>query len=109
MLVHTHKVMPILSSVLIIIGISDLVGRDQPRGHPSVDPSTLGGKTLYELASLKYCYITYAESIKDCFQTNTVIRYEHMRVRHPHTQRPHDIFLLTDALYSVLQISRVRV
>ena len=27
--------------------------RDQPRGHPS----TLGLKTLYELASLKYCYI----------------------------------------------------
>ena len=24
---------------------------------PSVDPSTLGRKTLYELASLKYCYI----------------------------------------------------
>ena len=23
---------------------------------PSVDPSTPGGKTLYELASLKYCY-----------------------------------------------------
>ena len=44
--------------------------RDQPRGHPSepaarhprdvpsVDPSTLGRKTLYELASLKYCYIS---------------------------------------------------
>ena len=41
--------------------------RDQPRGHPSgpaapsdvplVDPSTLSQKTLYELASLKYCYI----------------------------------------------------
>ena len=30
--------------------------QDQPRGHPSVDPSTLGRKTLYELASLKYCY-----------------------------------------------------
>ena len=35
---------------------------DIPRGlrHPwyvpSVDPSTLGLKTLYELASLKYCY-----------------------------------------------------
>ena len=44
----------------------DLVCRDQPRGHPSgpaapsdvpsVDPSTLGRKTLYALASLKYCY-----------------------------------------------------
>ena len=27
-----------------------------PRDVPSVDPSTLGQKTLYELASLKYCY-----------------------------------------------------
>ena len=27
-----------------------------PRDVPSVDPSTLGRKTLYELASLKYCY-----------------------------------------------------
>ena len=48
----------------------DLVCRDQLRGHPSgpagglrhprdvplVDPSTLGRKTLYALASLKYCY-----------------------------------------------------
>ena len=45
----------------------DLVCRDQPRGHPegaagpkaSVDPSTLGRKTLYALASLKYCYNAY--------------------------------------------------
>ena len=27
-----------------------------PRDVPSVDPSTLGQKTLYELALLKYCY-----------------------------------------------------
>ena len=27
-----------------------------PRDVPSVDSSTLGRKTLYELASLKYCY-----------------------------------------------------
>ena len=56
MIVHTQKVMPILSSVLVLIGFSDLVCRDQPRGAPSVDPFTLGAKTLYELASLKYCY-----------------------------------------------------
>ena len=30
--------------------------RDRSRGHPS----TLGRKTLYELASLKYCYIADA-------------------------------------------------
>ena len=29
-----------------------------PQGAPSVDPSTLGAKTLYELASLKYCIVT---------------------------------------------------
>ena len=31
-------------------------GLRHPRDVPSVDPSTLGQKTLYELASLKYCY-----------------------------------------------------
>ena len=34
-------------------------GLRHPRDVPSVDPSTLGRKTLYELASLKYCYITF--------------------------------------------------
>ena len=34
-----------------------------PRDVPSVDPSTLGRKTLYELASLKYCYIKAASSL----------------------------------------------
>ena len=43
--------------------------RDQPRGKtsgaapplvfPLVDPSTLGRKTLYELASLVHCYNSY--------------------------------------------------
>ena len=28
------------------------------RGAPLVDPSTLGAKTLHEVASLKYCYNT---------------------------------------------------
>ena len=32
-------------------------GLRHPWDVPSVDPSTLGLKTLYELASLKYCYI----------------------------------------------------
>ena len=31
-------------------------GLRHPQDVPSVDPSTLGPKTLYELASLKYCY-----------------------------------------------------
>ena len=31
-------------------------GLRHPQDVPSVDPSTLGMKTLYELASLKYCY-----------------------------------------------------
>ena len=33
-------------------GFTPLVCRDQPRGVPSVDPSTLGGKILYNLATL---------------------------------------------------------
>ena len=68
---HTAKVMPILSSVLVLIGffLISCVGinlGDIPRGlrHsrdvPSVDPSTLSRKTLYALASLKYCYIAQA-------------------------------------------------
>ena len=67
MIAHTAKVMPIFSSVLVLIGffLTSCVGinlGDTPRGlqHPrdvpSVDPSTLGPKTLYALDSLKYCY-----------------------------------------------------
>ena len=70
MIAHTAKVMPILSSVLVRIGflLTSCVGINlgdipwglrHPRDVPSVDPSTLGGrKTLYALASLKYCYNT---------------------------------------------------
>ena len=32
-------------------------GLRHPQDAPLVDPSTLGAKTLYELAFLKYCYI----------------------------------------------------
>ena len=39
--------MPILSSVLECMGYSYLVSQDQPRGHPPVDPSTLGGISPY--------------------------------------------------------------
>ena len=45
MLAHTNKVMPILSSVLVLIGFSDLVCRDQPQGHPS-GPSAPSGCPL---------------------------------------------------------------
>ena len=69
MIAHTAKVMPILSSVLVLIGffLTSCVGINlgdiprglrHPRDVPSVDPSTLGRKTLYALASLKYCYIS---------------------------------------------------
>ena len=71
MIVHTQKVMPILSSVLVLIGFSDLVCRDQPRGHLSVDPSALGGKTLYKLASLKYVLLKYSPTKSSDFGTNT--------------------------------------
>ena len=68
MIAHTAKVMPILLSVLVLIGffLTSCVGINlgdipwglrHPRDVPSVDPSTLGRKTLYALASLKYCYI----------------------------------------------------
>ena len=72
---HTAKVMPILSSVLVLIGffltlcvginLGDIPwGLWHPRDVPSVDPSTLGQKTLYALASIKYCYNTlYSDSI----------------------------------------------
>ena len=43
----SRKVMPILSSVLKLMGYSYLVCRDQPRGVPSVDPSILGGISPY--------------------------------------------------------------
>ena len=67
MIAHTAKVMPILSSVLVLIGFfltlcgainlgDSPQGLRHPRDVPSVDPSTLGWKTLYALASLKYCY-----------------------------------------------------
>ena len=69
MIAHTAKVMPILSSVLVRIGffltlcvkinLRDIPrGLRHPRDAPLVDPSTLGRKTLYALASLKYCYNT---------------------------------------------------
>ena len=66
MIVRMQKIMPILASVFMLgfftlcVGINlggTPRGLRHPRGAPSVDPSTLGGKTLYELASLKYCYI----------------------------------------------------
>ena len=58
---------PILSSLLKLIGFFLTVcvginfgdiprGLQHPRDVPSVDPSTLGWKTLYALTSLKYCY-----------------------------------------------------
>ena len=73
MIANTAKAMPILSSVLVLIGffLTSCVGinlGDIPQGlrHPwdvpSVDPSTLGQKTLYELASLKYCYSEESEA-----------------------------------------------
>ena len=100
MIAHTAKVMPILSSVLVLMGffLTSCVGinlRDIPRGlrHPrvpSVDPSTLGWKTLYALAYLKYCYITlylpYRQNIPwdDCpyskGNANTFVRARAFRV-----------------------------
>ena len=58
MLRAPQKVMPILWFLLEAMGYStSCVGERHPRGVPMVDPPcTLGWKTLYELASLKYCY-----------------------------------------------------
>ena len=49
-------------------------GLRHPRDVPSVDPSTLGRKTLYELASLKYCYI-------DAPASATCVKYLPLRQR----------------------------
>ena len=86
MIAHTAKVMPILSSVLVLIGffLTSCVGinlRDIPRGlrHPrdvpSVDPSTLGRKTLYALASLKYLYNAIANVVVQslCSEVNSIL------------------------------------
>ena len=67
MIAHTAKVMPILLFVLVLMGflLTSCVGINlgdmpqdlrHPLDVPSVDPSTLGRKTVYALASLKYCY-----------------------------------------------------
>ena len=46
-------------TLCVRINLGDIPqGLQHPRDVPSVDPSTLGRKTLYELASLKYCYNT---------------------------------------------------
>ena len=93
MIAHTAKVMPILSSVLVLIGffLTSCVGINlgdiprglrHPRDVPSVDPSTLGRKTLYALASLKYCYITFA------------IWAIIPRGGHSYTKTPHGMFCL---------------
>ena len=86
MIVHTQKVMPILSicarayrvflTSCVGIDLGDIPrGQRHPRYVPSVDPSTLGRKTLYELASLKYCYITDWGKcvVKWCFIMSTVV------------------------------------
>ena len=58
---YTHSppssIVTILSSVLELMGffLTSCVGINLV---PLVDPSTLGRKTLYALASLKYCYNT---------------------------------------------------
>merc|ERR1739842_71216 len=55
--VHARAYRVFLTSC-VGINLGDIPWRLQhPRDVPSVDPSTLGRKTLYELASLKYCYI----------------------------------------------------
>ena len=71
MIAHTAKIMQILLSVLVIMGffLTSFVGINlgdiprglrHPRDVPSVDPFTLSWKTLYTLASLKYCYNDFA-------------------------------------------------
>ena len=67
--------MTIYSLSLVEYSSPSLVCRDQPRGKPlgaappwvfpSVDPSTLGCKSLYLFASLVYCYIYHCPR-SDC-------------------------------------------
>ena len=67
MLVHTHKVMTILLSVLMLMGFSDLVFRDQPRGAllgpsapsgvpPRLIPTHEVGKPYKHEHGQKYCH-----------------------------------------------------
>ena len=57
------------------INLGDITrGLRHPRDVPSVDPSTLGQKTLYELASLKYCYNALICSF-DAYCTNKLSDY----------------------------------
>ena len=67
----------------MLLGFSNLLcrrhplGLAAPSGYPSVDPSTLGGKTLYKLASLKYCYIIQERLM--CFGCHFNICARHAR------------------------------
>ena len=54
--VRAHAYRVFLTSC-VGINLGDIPrGLRHPQDVPSVDPSTLGRKTLYELSSLKYCY-----------------------------------------------------
>ena len=76
MIVHTHKVMPILSSVLVLIGFSDRVWRDQPRDVPEVDPDTQGQENIISMST--------DESIGITFCVWTIITWGgHSYTRHP--------------------------
>ena len=46
MIVHMQKVMPILLSVLVLTGFSDLVCQDQLWGHPSGLRHPQGGPSV---------------------------------------------------------------
>ena len=78
MLVHTHKVMPILSSVLVLIGFSDLACRDQPRGHPHSVGNPYTNSPPSSIVTLLYVYGQasqgVASSIRDTPQDDLSIR-----------------------------------
>ena len=95
MIVHTQKVMPILSSMLVLIGFSWPCVSGSTSGLwylwdvPSVDTSTLGQKTLYELASLKYCYNT--------FFTKTCLEQHFRSIEEKQIPEPDDHLYVHDA------------
>ena len=61
-------------------------GLRHPWDVPSVDPSTLGRKTLYELASLKYCYNNFSPMDFPNLTTHAILKVTIHKVHNHNTQ-----------------------
>ena len=79
--------------------------RRHPWDVPSVDPSTLGQKTLYELASLKYCYNseTASSNIRDGRQK----KCENIQQTHSHGGADAEARVGAEAVYGASPTAHV--